>query len=138
MNPFLKDVLTISFSTSALIVSLISLVFGILNYRRQGGLVKFHLDYDRKASGGIFLLTIENKGFHSIKINQIRMVVRNKPYPVTQEGFNLDYGTSEVVKISLAGYKEFHPSEVNRIEVVDIADKVYKISTEPLRQKFRL
>ncbi len=65
------------------------------------------------------------------------MIVGMKVFPVNQEGFDLDYGKSEVLKISLAGYKDFHPIEVDRIEVVDIADKVYKISTKPLRSKIR-
>ncbi|MFT3895305.1 MAG: hypothetical protein QM730_27080 [Anaerolineales bacterium] len=122
-------------SILALLISSTSLFISVLNYRRQGGILKFALNYEQRGVSGIFLLRVENKGFHSIKINQIRMLVRERVYTVDQDGFELEYGKQQTVKISLAGYKDFHPLEVSRIEVVDIADNVYKISTKPIRRK---
>ncbi len=69
IDPFIKDVLTIGFSSASLIISLISLTIGILNYHREGGMLKFNLDYERKNINGVIWLKIENKGYHSIKIN---------------------------------------------------------------------
>jgi hypothetical protein len=120
----------------ALFVSGISLAFSILNYRRQGGILKFHLEFDPKNTGE-FLLRVENKGFHSVKINQVRMIVGKKAFNVDGEGFEIDYGKNKMIKISLAGYKDFHAMEVSRIEVLDVADHIYKISTRNLRRKIR-
>lgn len=122
-------------SLVAILISTTSLLISVLNYRRQGGILKFALDFERNGTSGIFLLKVENKGFHSVKINQIRMLVRNRVYTVDQEGFELEYGKQQTVKISLAGYKDFHPLEVSRVEVVDIADKIYKINTKSIRRK---
>lgn len=124
-------------SMFALFVSGVSLIFSILNYRRQGGILKFHLDFDKRALSGEFLLTVENKGFHSVKVNQVRMIVGKKILHIDQEGFEVDYGKTKTIKISLAGRKDFHPIEVSRIEILDVSDNVYKISTRHLRHKIQ-
>jgi hypothetical protein len=137
MEPFLKDILTVGFSTASLIISIISLTVTLLNYRRQGGMVKFVLDYEKASGVGAFVLRIANEGFHSIKINSIRMIAGNHMIPFANDGFELNYGQETLVKLSLAGHTDIHPLEINRIEVVDISGKVYKIKTKKLERKVR-
>jgi hypothetical protein len=124
-------------SIFAVIVSSTSLLISFLNYRRQGGILKFGLDYEKKGATGVFVLRVENAGYHSVKVNQIRMVVRDSSYVVDSDGFIVEYGPPKIIRIPLAGYKDFHPIEVSRIEVVDIANKPHKISTKGLRHKVR-
>lgn len=137
MEPFLKDVLTLGLSGLSLIVSIVALINGILISRREKGVLKFSLEYEKRNTSGAILLKIENKGFHSIKINQIRMVVKNRVINIPQKSFELDYGENEIVKILLTGHKNFHPSELKRLEVVDIEDKVYKIGVKQIKSKIR-
>lgn len=137
MEPLLKDILTIGFSTMSLIISIISLTITLLNYRRQGGVVKFDLDYEKISGNGVFILRAENEGFHSIKINSIRMIAGNRPISYSHEGFELNYGQETSIKLSLAGYTDIHPLEVSRIEIVDVSGKVYKVKTKKLASKIR-
>lgn len=124
-------------SIFALLISTTSLFISFLNYRRQGGILKLGLDYEKTGGSGLFVLRVENKGFHSVKVNQVRMVVRGRAHILDSEGFEVDYGPPKIVRIPLAGYKDFHDVEVSRIEVVDIANKIYKVSTKTLRGKIR-
>ena len=137
MEPLLKDILTVGFSTASLIISIISLTITLLNYRRQGGMVKFDLDYEKVSGNGVFILRISNKGFHSIKINTIRIITGKHPISFANEGFELNYGQETILRLSLAGYTDIHPLEISRIEVVDISGKVYKIKTRMLERKIR-
>jgi hypothetical protein len=125
-------------SMFAIVISSTSLLISWLNYRRQGGLLKFDLDYEHNGGKGNFVLRIYNTGYHAVKISQIFMVVRSQRIPVEQVGFEVDYGQKEVVRISLAGYSDFHPMEVSRVEVFDIGrEKPHRISTRSLRHKIR-
>jgi len=135
MDPFLKDILTVGFSTASVVISIISLAITLLNYRRQSGRVKFDLDYEKVSGNGVFVLRVENEGFHSIKINAIRMIAGDRPLSSNQEEFELNYGQKIIIRMSLAGYTEYHPLEINRIEVIDVSGKVYKIKTRKIRQK---
>lgn len=137
MEPLLKDILTVGFSTASLIISIISLTVTLLNYRRQGGMVKLDLDYEKISGKGTFILHIENEGFHSIKINNIRMITGNHSLSFPHDGFELNYGQETNIKLSLAGYVDIHPLEISRIEIVDVSGKVYKIKTRKLAQKIR-
>lgn len=137
MEPLLKDILTVGFSTASLIISIISLTVTLLNYRRQGGMVKLDLDYEKISGNGTFILHIANEGFHSIKINNIRMITGNHPLSFSHEGFELNYGQETNIKLSLAGYADIHPLEISRIEIVDVSGKVYKIKTRKLAPKIR-
>ena len=124
-------------SILALLVSTISLFISYMNYRRQGGLLKTRLDFEPKSPSGDFILKLENQGFHGIKISQIRLIVGSRVLPVDEEGFELEYGKERLVRISLAGYKDFHPLQVSRLEVLDVGDSVHKVSTRGLRRKMR-
>lgn len=137
MEPLLKDILTVGFSTVSLIISIISLTVTLLNYRRQGGMIKFDLDYEKISGNGVFILRVQNEGFHSIKINDIRMIAGNHPLSFTHEGFELNYGQETSIKLSLAGHTDIHPLEISRIEIVDVAGKVYRINTRKLAKKIR-
>ncbi len=137
MDPLLKDLITIGFSSGALVISVVSLNMTILNYRRQGSLVKMHLEYDRKGLNGTFLLKVENEGYHSVKINSVRLVLAGRTVPVDQLGFELNYGQEHTVRIPLAGLSDVHPLEIIRVEALDIADNIYKITTKHLQQKIR-
>src|SRR6185436_15155077 len=115
MAPLLKDILTVGFSTASLIISIISLTVTLLNYRRQGGMVKFDLDFEKISGNGVFILHIANEGCHSIKISSIRMIAGNHLIPLGNEGFELDYGQETLVKLSLAGHTDIHPLQISRI-----------------------
>lgn len=137
MDPLLKDILTIGFSTVSLIISVVSLVITLLNYRRQGGVIKYSLDYEKDDALGTFVLKIANQGFHSIKIVGIKMITRKAVIPYHENGFEVIFGQESVIRMTLAGHTEIHPLEVYRIDVTEISGKVHKIKTNSIRKKIR-
>jgi hypothetical protein len=136
MNPLTKDIITIGFSSASLLISIISLSISILGFRRSGSLIKLALDFDRQSSSNTFLLTITNNGFHSVKIARILLICGNRIFPAHLDAFELGYGDT-TIKISMAGYNEFRPLEVDAIDVIDIANRVYRIKTKHLKEKIR-
>lgn len=128
------DIITIVFSSASLVISIISLILGILNYRREGGALNVTLDYEENALNGAMIVKIKNKGYHSVTITGIYLLAGKTRYPVEDESIELKYGAQKAIHVGLAKYK-LDLLEVNAVEVVDVSGKTTRVSTRSLSGK---
>ncbi len=131
-----KDIITIVFSSASLVISIISLALGILNYRREGGALKVSLDFEQTTLNGALVLKIENKGYHSVTITGIFLLAGKARHAVEDQNIELKYGAHKVIHIGLARY-QLDTQEVTAVEVEDVSGKIMRVSTRSLRGKIQ-